>query len=1007
MTWTSPPRPAVAASFALVLAGLPVSFLPAQGIPHNQDRPPGPALSPEEARKNITVPEGFRVEIFASEPDIVNPVTMCFDEKGRIWIAESLEYPRRDPGPGRDRIKVLEDTDSDGKADKFTVFADGLNIPCGVAVGHGGVFVTNSPDILFLEDTDGDGKADRREVVVTGFGRSDTHELPNTLTWGPDGWLYGLNGVFNPARVKHQGKEHEFDAALWRLHPRTLDFELFAEGTSNPWGLAFDQHGSAFVSACVIDHLFHLAEGGYYVRQAGAYPPFTWRIESIVDHRHQKAAYCGLAIYDADVYPEKYRDRIFMGNIHGNCVNMDRLEQAGSSYAAKGEPDFLSANDAWFMPVAVKLAPDGCFYVLDWYDRYHCYQDANRDPKGIDRVKGRLYRIAYGEAPRAPKFDLGAENYSRVIERLGSPNRWWREEARRRLASLLPTRKFGEAEDTLRSMVLDETAPPKRRLEALWTLISAEDPGKRPRLLNTAFHLRILSLDAPDLRAWGVRAAGNARDVAPEVLARVKALASDSDPRVRLQVATAAPKLLDPRGALDLVLDVLAASKGDALIPKVAWRRMEPLLDDSGERLAAWLEADPARLGTAAGIIERSIEKLLAAKSLRACAAVVDIALRGGASAGDAPVKALEAIARAFVRREVSGEKAAEIRQGIEKRIREVLEKGKDDRLYFPALAIAAAWRDPAALEESRRILLDEGGRKEDRTRALEALLASRDASVVDAAGIVLRGKAPEDFAREVILGLGKIEGPEPARILLAALPEMRPSLRPQAIDVLTGRPEWAAALIDAIEAKSIERTVLNVNQVRRLLAHDDEKLEGRVTAIWGQVRAERNPEREKVIARMRRLIAEKPGDPRAGMPVYEKTCGQCHLLFGKGNVVGPDITVNGRETLDAILTNLLDPNLVIGKGYEGWTLLTEDGRALSGLLVEDSPNRVVLKVAGGKEEVVPRAEVKTLEKSEVSLMPEDLEKTLSEEEFRNLVAYLRLEKGLDAPAKETPPGGR
>ena len=863
-------------------------------IPHAQDRPPGPPLSPAEALKAMTLADGFRAELFASEPDIVNPVAMTFDEKGRVWITESLEYPRREAGPGRDRVKVLEDTDGDGKADKFTIFADGLNIPSGIAMGSEpergekekgrSIYVANSPDILLLEDSDGDGKADRREVLFTGFGRHDTHEVPNTLTWGPDGWLYGLNGVFNPAHVKHKGKEYEFDAALWRFHPRTRDFELFAEGTSNPWGLAFDQHGSAFVSACVIDHLFHLAEGGYYVRQAGAYPPFTWRIESIVDHRHQKAAYCGLAIYDADVYPEKYRDRIFMGNIHGNCVNMDRLEPAGSTYAAKEEPDFLSANDAWFMPVFVELGPDGCFWVLDWYDRYHCYQDANRDPKGIDRLKGRLYRIAHGEAPRPAKFDLAAETSGRLIERLESPNRWWREESRRLLSSRLAAGKDAELADLLRFAVLARTATMKRRLEALWTLVSADDPGRKPRYMDTTFLLHLLSNDAPGLRAWGVRAAGNAREAAPEVIARVKALAADPDPRVRLQVATAAPKLLDPRGALDLVLDVLAASKGDALIPKVAWRRMEPLLEgNSGERLAAWLEADPARLASAAGIVERSVEKLLEGKSLRACAAVVDAALRGGAAAGDAPVKALEAIARAFVRREVAGEKALEIRQGIEKRIREVLARGKEDRLYFPALAIASAWRDPAALEESRRILLDESGRKEDRTRALEALLASRDASVVEAAALVLRGKAPEDFARDVILGLGRIEGPEPARILLAALPDLRPSLRPQAIDVLTGRPAWSAALLDAIEAKTVDRTVLNVNQVRRLLAHDDEKLGSRVAAIWGQVRAERSPEREKVIARMRRLIAEKPGDPRAGMPVYEKTCGQCHLLFGKG----------------------------------------------------------------------------------------------------------------------------
>jgi putative membrane-bound dehydrogenase-like protein len=171
-------------------------------IPHAQDKPPNDSRDPVTAAKMMTVPEGFSVEVVAVEPDIVNPVAMTIDERGRFWITESLEYPRREPGHGKDRVKILEDTDGDGKADKFTVFMEGLNIPSGIAVGHGGVWIANSPDILFVQDTDGDGKTDKQEVVVTGFGRSDMHELPNSLTWGPDGWLYGLNGVFNHSHIK-------------------------------------------------------------------------------------------------------------------------------------------------------------------------------------------------------------------------------------------------------------------------------------------------------------------------------------------------------------------------------------------------------------------------------------------------------------------------------------------------------------------------------------------------------------------------------------------------------------------------------------------------------------------------------------------------------------------------------------------------------------------------------------------------------------------------------------
>ncbi len=324
-------------------------------VPHGQSELPGAPLSPAEAIKKMTVPEGFLVELVASEPDIVNPVAMTFDERGRIWITESLEYPRMSAGPGRDRIKVLESTKGDGRFDKITIFAEGLNIPSGIAVGHGGVWVANSPDILFFKEGP-DGKATGNpEVIVTGFGREDVHELPNSLTWGPDGWLYGLNGVFNPSHIKHQGKEFKFTCALFRIHPKTREFQIFAEGTSNPWGLAFDPEGSAFISACVLDHLWHIVETGYYFRQGGPYPPHTWPIGSIVKHKHQKAAYAGLCYFDSDAYPPEYRDRLYMGNIHGGCINVDVLERAGSTYVAKPAPDFLTANDPWFMPVSQKL----------------------------------------------------------------------------------------------------------------------------------------------------------------------------------------------------------------------------------------------------------------------------------------------------------------------------------------------------------------------------------------------------------------------------------------------------------------------------------------------------------------------------------------------------------------------------------------------------------------------------------------------------------------------------
>ncbi|MCA9121903.1 MAG: hypothetical protein KDB11_17055 [Planctomycetales bacterium] len=572
-------------------------------VPRRQDKPPGPALSPQDAIAKMTVPEGFTVELVASEPEIQNPVAMTFDERGRIWITESFEYPRFEAGPGRDRIKILEDTNGDGTADKVTVFAEGLNIPSGIAVGYGGVWVANAPDILFLQDTDGDDKADKQEVVVTGFGRADTHELPNSLNWGPDGYLYGLNGVFNHSHVKQNGKDFPFTCAMFRINPRTREFELFAEGTSNPWGIAWDPEGSAFISACVIDHLWHITESGYYHRQGGPYPPFTWKIESIVDYKHQLAAYCGIEYFDSDAYPEEFRDRLYMGNIHGGCINVDEITRSGSTYRGKAAPDFLTANDVWFMPVSQKTGPDGSLYVLDWYDRFHCYQDARAFPDKVDRGHGRLYRIRYKDTARAKSFNLAAESGDELIARLHSPNLFYRNMAQR----VLCERADAETNRKLKALALDQGVSRKTRLHAIWSLVGQGN-------VAADFHHQMLDSSDATLRAWGVRAAGNFAAVDDALRDKIAKMSSDESADVLLQVAIAAGKLegLDP---LPIWVEVLANSGDDELIPHVVWQNLYPSLGDrSKDFLALVKKQDLQAAPNLKKIMPRVTEVILANK---------------------------------------------------------------------------------------------------------------------------------------------------------------------------------------------------------------------------------------------------------------------------------------------------------------------------------------------------------------------------------------------------------
>lgn len=987
------------ALFGLLVAVLLLAPLAAEDfIPRRQDKPPGPALSPAEAIAKMTVPPGFQVELVAGEPDIVNPVAMTFDERGRIWVTESLEYPRFSAGPGQDRVKILEDTDGDGRADKFTVFAEGFNIPSGIAVGYGGVWLANSPDILFLQDTDGDGRADKQEVVVTGFGRADTHELPNSLTWGPDGWLYGLNGVFNPSHVTSQGKRFDFTCALFRINPRTREFQLVCEGTSNPWGVAWDNNGSAFVSACVIDHLWHLTETGYYIRQGGPYPPFATRIGSIVNFGHQAAAYCGIHYFDSDAYPAEFREKLYMGNIHGNRLNVDSLERDGSSYRGVDQPDFLVSNDVWFMPVVQKTGPDGCLYVLDWYDRYHCYQDARRDPPGVDRLYGRLYRIRYQNTPRAPKFDLTKESDDALIARLASPNVFYRDLAQR----LLHERSHSDARPKLEQLALDRSAPRKARLHALWSLLGTGS-------LSPAFHLRLLDEEDATFRAWGVRAAGNFGSVDSAIRQRVVAMAMDASPDVRLQVAIAAGKISGVQ-PIPVLLDVLSASDGDKLIPQIVWQNLHPLMEEQSSDLLDRLTDDSLReRRPIQALLPRLVERLLGSKSADPAAAARLFALvAGGARPSHAAAQScLALLASKIQSREITGERLARFKPLIAATLASILQGPADGPLYLDAALLSASWEDPAAIEIVRKVFVSPQQPVARRLQALDALVAARDNSLPSTVSNILADKqaGPVELRAGTLGALGRAAEPWVAQVVLANYDRLEPELQPKAVELLTQRSDWAMSLLDAIGQKQLPAAALNANQVQRLLASRDTKLVDKVRAQWGSVRSERNPAREKVIAEMRALLNGQQGNPHAGQAVFRKLCGQCHKIYGEGQEVGPDITVNGRASFEQLLSNVFDPSLVIGAAYQARMVITTDGRVLTGLVAEDNDERIVLKQEGGKLETIARADVEAVKTSQLSLMPEELEKQLTPQELLDLFAFILLDKPPGDPAARRIPG--
>ena len=975
-------------------------------LPRRQKEMPGPPTDPMTALQKMEVPPGFHVELVAAEPDLINPVAMAFDDRGRIFVCESFEYPRKEAGPGRDRIKILEDTNGDGRVDRVQIFAEGLNIPSGIAVGHGGVWVANAPDLLFLEDLDGDDRADRQTVIATGFGRDDTHELPNALTWGPDGWLYGLNGVFNPSHVTQPHLDAakgaaaiDFTCAMFRIDPKSKRFELFCEGTSNPWGIAFDNEGSPFISACVIDHLWHLTESGYYHRQGGPYPPHTWKIESIVDYTHQMAAYCGIEFLDSPAFPAEYRQRLYMGNIHGGCINVDRVERQGATYRGHKEPDFLTAHDVWFMPVAQKVGPDGCLYILDWYDRYHCYQDANADPAGIDRGHGRLYRVVHDQRPSIPFADLTQLDSKELLKALHHPNIFWRQRAQLEIAK----RNDRLILQDLQTLALNPSAKLDDRRRAIWSLIatSADDES---------FWLSVLSDNEPSLVAWGVRAVAYRTPASPAIVEAVGKLCEASDPRVRIEVAIASRKLLG-KEAFGWLSRLAQVERSDLLIAKILWQNWLPTVLEDQAKIVQSLQQRPASDDTPMALMgPRFAERWLSE--------LTTDANRPDANHADASkqknnVQTLQAVSQLTLALAKHAPIAAsQVAQSLLQRLQDGQLAMVDREEWLSPLAGSSqfdvghgSWLrlqfalfdgDRAALQKLERGIVEPKLPPSLRLSLARTLIACEPSRWPKLLALLYpqEGKEPlPDPLRDwLILSVASQNQPENHVQLLNCLPRFDESVQAMTASRFCQRADTAELLLQQIADGKLHRELIGPNQLQQL-ANSKPAIQSLIAKIWGSVRGEKEADRQKVVNQQSDyLLWDATGDASKGWVIYDRVCGQCHLLHGRGHEVGPDITRNGRGSFEQLISNIFDPSLVVGEAYRSVLVTTDDGRVLQGLIVERTEEKLVLRVQGGKTETLASSEIVNFKESPKSLMPEGLETQINPQELADLFALLSLE---------------
>ncbi|HEX3602398.1 MAG TPA: PVC-type heme-binding CxxCH protein, partial [Lacipirellulaceae bacterium] len=955
---------------------------------------PYAGLPGEEAVKVMKLPDGFSVKLAAQEPDIRQPIAIALDDRGRLWVAEAYTYPIRAPeGQGKDRILIFEDTDGDGKFDMRKVFIENLNLVSGLEVGFGGVFVGAAPNLLFIPDRNGDDIPDGKpEVLLDGFGYEDTHETLNTFTWGPDGWLYGCHGVFTHSRVGQPGKPDServpINAGVWRYHPTTRKFEVFAEGTSNPWGIDFDEHGQAFCTACVIPHLYHMIQGARYQRQAGnQFEPFTYAdIQTIADHRHYLGdtphggngrsgdvggghAHAGAMIYQGGAWPEQYHNSIFMNNIHGQRVNMDILEHQGSGFVGHHGKDFLLTFDLASQILNFRYGPDGQVYLNDWYDLNACH---HTNPEGHDRSNGRIYTIFYGK-PEHRQVDLKQLSDNELVELTLEKNDWYVQHSRRLLQERAAAGTLNEAARKRLTVIATTNPDETRRLRAMWALdVTGGVPGD------------VIQKQLADkneyVRAWAVQLAiDHGQSNLAELISHFATMAEkDSSPVVRLYLASAMQRVAE--GQRWDVLQNLAAHTADAKdhnLPLMYWYAAEPLATVDPQRALAFALSCGKTIPELREFMLRRIGSL----ERNAGVAVLVNGL-GKSDNADEQLTIIRAL-----RSSLTGQRRVKP-PGDWPAVYAKLAQNESAELKHEADALGVAFGDTKAMDSLRAIVSSNDADTTSRQEALKALLAAKDPKLAATLQTLLADAKLRDAA---LAGLALYEDGETPGKILAAYPQLSANEKRTALATLASRVPYGLELIKAVSAQRVPAKDLSADLVRQLHNLKDESIDKMIGDVWGQVRST-PADKVALIATYRAQLAKppaEPADPSLGRAVFSKTCQQCHTLYGVGNNIGPDLTGSNRADAEYLLSNIVDPSAVIANEYRPTIVTTTDGRVITGIVSTENEKSVTLRTAT-ETIIVPKDEIDERTLSQTSMMPEDQLKQFTPAETLALFAYLR-----------------
>jgi putative heme-binding domain-containing protein len=977
---------------------------------------PGP-LPPQASAAKLKPAEGLAVDLVLAEPDIAQPVQIQFDARGRLWVVEYRQYPNPaglkmvshdnfwravydkvpDPPPrhvrGLDRVTVHEDRDGDGVYETHKTFVDGLNIATSIAFGPDGVYVLNPPYLLHYPDANHDDAPDGDpQVLLSGFGLEDTHSVANSLRWGPDGWLYGCQGSTVTAHILVHGADgkplpappvYSQGQNIWRYHPVTRRFEVFAEGGGNAFGLEIDAAGQVFSGHNGGDTRgFHYHQGAYlqkgFEKHGPLSNPYAFGYFPPMSHNKAERFTHTFVINDAQALGSARAGRLFGAEpLQGRIVEA-AIFQNGTTFRTEDIGFALTSDDPWFKPVDIKLGPDGALYIADWYDKQVNHY---RNHEGqMDPSSGRIYRLRSSDAPHhagSPALDAlahlpGPEPLAAVepviLTALQDPNRTVRQLAQR--------------------WIVDHATPNLRdRLASLVTQSRFEHMRHPEELLWALHNLGALDATAadvglkhpdPTVRYWTVRFLGDAPQPASGLGSKLAGMArTETSPSVRLQLAASARRLSAAEG-LPVVAALLRRDE-DAAEPR------QPLM--LWWALEHWCEKD------AAAVAALFDDQGLWNASIVDNAILARLARRFAATERSEDFQTLARLFKHAPDKVKAGLLAAGFEQAYEDRPIPDLPPALTGAMMEAGVGsvwLKAGLGDPDAVAEALHAVEDAKAPVKERVRLVAALANLRAAGAAPALARIAVGTAPAALRHAALSGLAKFDAPAIAPAVVAAFGSMGPDVRPAALALLASRRESAAALLDAVERGAVDRSLVDRNTVRRLRGLKAPDLVKRAAVLWPDVKAATTAELEAEVRRVVAVVGADQGDPYDGKKLFLATCAPCHKLFGQGASVGPDLTAYQRSDLETMALNVVAPNAEIREGYETYNLETKDGRSLSGFLVEQDPVKIVLRGLDGENTTIERVNLAEMTATGVSLMPEGLLTPMKDQQLRNLFAYLR-----------------